>query len=50
MAPRTALLRARMAAGIYGIGHQRDYVIDMSLKNIRSITTLVAFKEMPLFC
>jgi len=32
MAPSTALLRARMAEGIYVIGHQNDYVIDMSTK------------------
>lgn len=50
MAPSTALIRARMAEGIYDIGHQNVYVIDMSSKNIRSITTPMAFKEMPLFC
>lgn len=50
MTHSTALLRARMVQDIYDIGHQKDYVFDMRSKNIRSITTPMAFKEMPLFC
>ncbi len=32
MTQSTALLRARMVEDIYGIGHQKDYVFDMSSK------------------
>lgn len=32
MTQSTALLRARMVEDIYGIGHQKDYVFDVSSK------------------